>query len=115
MSVKRTVALQGSERRPMPGAIKQGPVSGDEPIEVTITLKAPADLATKVKEIGEQPLGGTESIFPAKNFKKLTVKAKPIWRWWRNSRAITILPSRAKIRRSTRSRSWECAGYESSL
>jgi kumamolisin len=56
MSVKRTVALQGSERRPMPGAIKQGPVSGDEPIEVTITLKAPADVAAKVKEISEQPL-----------------------------------------------------------
>jgi kumamolisin len=55
MSVKRTVALQGSERRPMPGAIKTGPVSGDEPIEVTITLKAPADLATKAKEISDQP------------------------------------------------------------
>jgi kumamolisin len=56
MSVKRTVALQGSERRPMPGAIKAGPVSGDEPIEVTITLKALDDLATKAKEISEQPL-----------------------------------------------------------
>ncbi len=56
MSVKRTVALQGSERRPMPGAIKTGPVSGDEPIEVTITLKASGDLATKAKEIGDQPL-----------------------------------------------------------
>jgi len=56
MSVKRTVALQGSERRPMPGAIKTGPVSGDEPIEVTITLKASGDLATKAKEISDQPL-----------------------------------------------------------
>jgi len=55
MSVKRTVALQGSERRPMAGAAKTGPVSGDESIEVTITLKAPADLATKVKEISDQP------------------------------------------------------------
>ena len=56
MSVRKTIALQGSERRPMPGAIKTGPVSGDEPIEVTITLKAPADLATKAKEISDQPL-----------------------------------------------------------
>ena len=39
----------------MPGAIKEGPVSGDEPIEVTITLKAPADLATKVREMSDQP------------------------------------------------------------
>jgi kumamolisin len=54
MSVKKTIALQGSERRPMPDAVKTGPVSGDEPIEVTITLKAPADLATKVKEISDQ-------------------------------------------------------------
>ena len=54
MSVKRTVALQGSERRPLPGAIKQGSVSGDEPIEVTVTLKAPADIASKVKEISGQ-------------------------------------------------------------
>jgi kumamolisin len=56
MSVKRTVALQGSERRPMPGAKKEGPVSGDEPIEVTVTLKAPADLASKANEISTQPL-----------------------------------------------------------
>src|SRR5579864_1925514 len=54
MSVNRTVALPGSERRPMPGAIKTGPVSGDEPIEVTITLKAPAELAAKVKELSDQ-------------------------------------------------------------
>src|ERR1700733_8779300 len=57
MSVKKTVVLQDSERRPVPGAIKTGPVSGDEPIEVTITLKAPGDLATKAKEISDQPLG----------------------------------------------------------
>ena len=55
MSVKRTVSLPGSERRPMPGAVKEGPVSGDEPIEVTVTLKAPADLAAKAKEISDQP------------------------------------------------------------
>jgi kumamolisin len=55
MSVRRTVALQGSERRLMPGAVKEGPVSGDEPIEVTITLKAPGDLANKVKEISDKP------------------------------------------------------------
>ena len=55
MSVKKTVALQGSERRPLPGAKVEGPVAGDEPIEVTITLKAPADMAAKVKEISEQP------------------------------------------------------------
>ncbi len=54
MPVKRTVELPGSERRPMPGAVKVGPVSGDEPIEVTITLKAPAEVAAKVDEISNQ-------------------------------------------------------------
>jgi kumamolisin len=54
MSVKKTVALKGSSRKPLQGARPVGSVSGDEPIEVAITLKAPASLEAKVKEIAHQ-------------------------------------------------------------
>ncbi|MGD1091748.1 MAG: S53 family peptidase [Bryobacteraceae bacterium] len=55
MSARKTISLLGSEHRVMPGAKVEGPVQGDEPVEVTITLKAPANLETKVKEMLDQP------------------------------------------------------------
>src|SRR5271155_5358591 len=55
MSTRRTISLPGSEHKVMPGATIEGAVQGDEPIEVTITLKGPANLEAKVKELLDQP------------------------------------------------------------
>jgi kumamolisin len=54
--MRKTVALPGSERRASMGARVKGPISGDELIEVRITLKAPASLQKKVDELTGQPL-----------------------------------------------------------
>jgi len=54
--MRKTVPLPGSERRASTGARVTGPVSGDELIEVRITLKAPASLEQKVDELSGQPL-----------------------------------------------------------
>ncbi len=56
MQVRKTVPLRGSERTPARGARVKGPISGDEPIEVRITLKAPEALSKKADEIAGQPL-----------------------------------------------------------
>ncbi len=56
MSTRKTVPLPGSERRPAHGARVKGPVSGDDTIEVRITLKAPQSLQQKVEELAKQPL-----------------------------------------------------------
>jgi len=55
--MRKTVPLSGSELRPLPGARIKGPVSGDEPIEVRITLKAPSSLKKKADELAHEPLG----------------------------------------------------------
>ncbi len=57
MNPRRTIPLPGSERRPVRGARVKGPISGDEPIEVRITLKAPESLQKKVDELSKEPLG----------------------------------------------------------
>src|ERR1700704_1716270 len=49
--MRKTVPLEGSERRPAPGARVKGPISGDELIEVRITLKAPSSLQKKADEL----------------------------------------------------------------
>src|SRR5215831_3525459 len=54
--MRKTVPLPGSERRPSTGARVKGPVSGDELIEVRITLKAPSSLQQKADELASQPL-----------------------------------------------------------
>jgi len=54
--MRKTVPLPGSERRPSPGARVKGPISGDEPIEVRITLKASSSLQTKADELASQPI-----------------------------------------------------------
>lgn len=56
MPTRRTVPLPGSERTPVRGARVKGPISGNEPIEVRVTLKAPETLSKKVDEISAQPL-----------------------------------------------------------
>jgi kumamolisin len=55
--MRKTVPLSGSELRPVPGARVKGPVSGDELIEVRITLKAPASLQKKADELANEPVG----------------------------------------------------------
>src|ERR1700756_5000383 len=54
--MRKTVPLQGSDRRPLAGARVKGPISGDELIEVRITLKAPASLQKKADELSHQPM-----------------------------------------------------------
>jgi kumamolisin len=49
--MRKTVPLDGSERRPTPGARVKGPISGDELIEVRITLKASSSLQKKADEL----------------------------------------------------------------
>src|SRR5215471_18533863 len=56
MPTRKTVPLPGSERRPLHGARVKGPVSGDESIEVRITLKAPESLAKRADELTGQSL-----------------------------------------------------------
>jgi kumamolisin len=56
MSVRKTVPLPGSELKPVRGARVTGPIQGDEPIEVRITLKAPSGLSQKADELANQPL-----------------------------------------------------------
>src|SRR5262245_31007238 len=54
--MRKTVPLPGSERRASMGARVKGPVSGDELIEVRITLKAPVSLKKKVDELTGQSI-----------------------------------------------------------
>jgi kumamolisin len=54
--MRKTVQLNGSELRPLPGARVKGPISGDEPIEVRITLKAPSSLRKKADELANEPV-----------------------------------------------------------
>jgi kumamolisin len=56
MQARKTVPLPGSERTPAHGARVKGPVHGDEPVEVRITLKAPDSLKQKAEEINSQPI-----------------------------------------------------------
>src|SRR2546422_1012811 len=56
MQVRKTVPLPGTERKPVRGARVKGPIDGDEPIEVRITLKAPASLSQKADDLARQPL-----------------------------------------------------------
>jgi kumamolisin len=56
MATRRTVPLQGSERRLLPGARVKGPVSGEESIEVRVTLKAPDALHQKAAQLAGQSL-----------------------------------------------------------
>jgi kumamolisin len=54
--MRKTVQLSGSELRLLPGARVKGPISGDEPIEIRITLKAPSSLQKRADELANQPI-----------------------------------------------------------
>jgi kumamolisin len=54
--MRKTVPLPGSELRLVPGARVKGPISGDELIEVRITLKAPSSLQKKADELAKEPI-----------------------------------------------------------
>jgi kumamolisin len=56
MATRRTVPLPGSEHRPLPGARVKGPISGEESIEVRVTLKAPDSLPQKAAQLAGQSL-----------------------------------------------------------
>src|SRR5262245_63268788 len=60
--MRKTVPLPGSERRPSTGARVKEPVSGDELIEVRITLKTPASLQKKVDELSGQSLAQRQYV-----------------------------------------------------
>jgi kumamolisin len=53
--MRKTVPLPGSDKKPTTGARVKGPISGDEIIEVRITLKAAAALQKKADELAAQP------------------------------------------------------------
>jgi len=54
MPTRKTVPLPGSERTPTHQARVKGPISADEPIEVRISLKAPASLRQQADEMARQ-------------------------------------------------------------
>jgi len=54
MQARKTVPLPGSERNPARGARVTGPVDGNEPIEVRISLKPPNSLQQKAEELATQ-------------------------------------------------------------
>lgn len=69
MPTRKTVPLPGSERKPFKGAHVKGPLSGDEPIEVRITLKASPSLEQKATELAKKPVGARDYISRA-DFEK---------------------------------------------
>ena len=62
MQTRKTVPLPGSDRKPAIGARVKSPISGDEPVEVRITLKAPTTLEQKATELAKQPIGARQYI-----------------------------------------------------
>ena len=56
MQTRKTVPLPGSEHKPVTGVRVKGPVSGDDPVEVRITLKIPASMEQKATELAKTPI-----------------------------------------------------------
>ena len=56
MPSRKTVPLAGSEHKPLAGHRVKGPISGDEPIEVRITLKAPSALQENAQALASRPI-----------------------------------------------------------
>jgi kumamolisin len=62
MQTRKTVPLPGSDHKPAIGARVKSPISGDEPVEVRITLKAPASMEEKAAELAKQPVGARQYL-----------------------------------------------------
>jgi kumamolisin len=62
MPTRKTVPLPGSEHKPVSGARVKSPISGDEPVEVRITLKAPASLEQKAADLAKKPIGSRQYL-----------------------------------------------------
>ncbi len=56
MQTRKTVPLPGSEHKPVIGVRVKGPINGDEPVEVRITLKIPASMEQKAAELAKTPM-----------------------------------------------------------
>src|SRR5580658_4505384 len=55
MQTRKTVPLPGSEHKQVIGARVKGPINGDEPVEVRITLKIPESMEQKAMELAKTP------------------------------------------------------------
>jgi kumamolisin len=62
MPTRKTGPLPGSEHKPVSGARVKSPISGDEPVEVRITLKAPASLEQKAADLAKKPIGSRQYL-----------------------------------------------------
>jgi kumamolisin len=62
MQTRKTVPLPGSEHKPALGARVKSPISGDEAVEVRITLKAPASLEQKAADLAKKPLASRQYV-----------------------------------------------------
>ena len=69
MPARRTVSLPGSDRKPTLGARVKGPISGDDPMEIRITLKANPSLQGKLEELARQPVA-TRNYVSREDFEK---------------------------------------------
>src|SRR5215469_4810147 len=69
MPSRKTVPLPGSEHKSITGHRVKGAISGDQPIEVRITLKAPVSLEQKAQELARQPLSERQYVSRA-DFEK---------------------------------------------
>src|SRR5580704_15091910 len=56
MQTRKTVPLPGSEHKPVTGVRVKGPISGDDPVEVLITLKIPASMEQRATELAKTPI-----------------------------------------------------------
>jgi kumamolisin len=56
MQTRKTVPLPGSEHKPVTGVRVKGPISGDDPVEVRITLKIPASMEQRATELAKTPI-----------------------------------------------------------
>jgi len=78
MPTRKTVPLPGSEHKPITGHRVKGAVSGDEPIEVRITLKAPVSLEEKAHELASKSLAEREYMSRAEFEKAFSTSGNTI-------------------------------------
>ncbi|MBV8818565.1 MAG: S8/S53 family peptidase [Acidobacteriaceae bacterium] len=62
MPNRKAVPLPGSERRADTRVHVKGPINADENIEIRITLKAPASLEEKAKQLASQPIDDRQYV-----------------------------------------------------
>src|SRR5580692_3059203 len=62
MQTRKTVPLPGSEHKPVIGVRVKGPINGDEPVEVRITLKIPASMEQKAAELAKTPMANRQNM-----------------------------------------------------